>query len=158
MKIRYFEDLGRTQAYDIARYISDFSSEANSGVAAISVQEIMECDLAIIALVNNVFAGYIRAKEDISVAVEALPYRQVGTLVVAPEFQGNGLASKLVEEVTREVIGGWSIPFAFVNTKSEAAFLANGYEDVLPGELPAQASSMLGGKALIYPMYKFVGL
>lgn len=158
MNFRYFEDLDKKLAYNIAEYITTFSSNEENGIARVSMDTILECDLAIVALVNNRFAGYIRAKEDILDEVKELPYRQVGSLVVVPEFQGNGVASMLVNKITDDVIAEWSIPFAFVNSASESTFLASGYEYNLPGELPKSASSVLHGKSVVYPMHKFIDL
>lgn len=158
MNIRYFEDLDKKLAYNIAEYVTDISSTKENGVARVSMETILECDLAIVALVNNKFAGYIRAKEDILKNVRQLPYRQVGSLVVAPEFQGSGVASRLVREITDCVTAERSIPFALVNSASEQAFLAGGYEHALPGDLPQEASSPLNGRPVVYSMSKFINL
>lgn len=155
--VYYFEDLGSAKE-QIAHKVSAYTSSAQGqeqGVAPINFDEVIESKLALVAFIGSEYAGYIRGKEPIFKEDSDYPYQQVGTLVVTAAFANRGVGSKLVEEITRKVVGKRHVPYAFCNKVALPRFVKAGYVKTLPGELPVKAISLYGNESVVYPMNKY---
>ncbi len=159
-EILFFEDLKPQQRLQIARYVSDYSTNEfgrEAKMRPVSFAEMIEDEeVAIVALEGDEFAGYISPGQELY--GNELTYKQIGSLLVPEAFRGRGIAKMLVSAATDDVIGEWCIPYAFCNAASMPVFSSVGFELALPGELPPEARSVYDNTAMVYPMHKFINL
>jgi predicted N-acetyltransferase YhbS len=155
--IHYFQYLNSSKRLEAARFVSSYAGSAHSKeqtLAPISFHEVLESDLALVALVDGVLAGYIRAKR--LLCKEGTSYRQVGSLLVAQASRSLGVGSELVSRITEEVVAGGSMPYAFCGLSSKYLFAKAGYIQAPRDELPAEAVSLYGNQPMVYSAHTFV--
>ncbi len=154
VEIYNFAALDTKQQEKIARLVSLStvidSEKEHPLLVPVTIEEILATtDARVVLTATNSLAGYIRAKDTL-VKEDDTAFRQIGTLTVLPEFQGNGVGIELVRSMTQLVLSE-SIPFAFVNEKSQRTFTNAGYRKADDKELPSDAKSKLGNQPMIYP-------
>ena len=143
--------LDARQQLSIAESVAERSQRPDASIAPITVDQLLETELAVVAWEGDEFAGFMRAKNTIETSPSGYQYRQIGTLVVAEQFRGMGLSRVLIEDVTQFVIEDQVIPYAFSSPASKRAFLRCGYTIALPGELDAFVQSMFGNEGMVLP-------
>jgi hypothetical protein len=155
MEISYLDGLGASEQENIARYISSYSVSSDSQISKVTIEEILESNIALVALADGDFAGFIRTKNGINVNNYGYSCQQVGSLVVASSFRGQAIAPELVKDMTECVVLEGIMPFAFANRQCKEIFVNNDYTSALIGEIPMLASSELGNEAMVYPISNF---
>lgn len=150
-----FAELSNNERQIIAGIVSA-SSRPNIGhdhsLAQVETDEILASNLALVGFAQDSFAGYIRGKKTHTNTETSRIFRQVGSLVVMPEFRKNGVGNRLVTDLTALVVSDEQIPYAFCGPNSKPTFMKAGYREALPGELPQDAISLLGNQEMVWPV------
>lgn len=97
------------------------------------------------AFAGDTLAGYVAITRQHVFLGRAM--LEVGSLVVLPEYQGNGMGSELVHGVTHHVtaMNPSALLIAFCHPNSEGSFTANGYKQWPPILAPRESRGVLFG-------------
>jgi hypothetical protein len=93
--------------------------------------------MGFVAMVNDVFAGYVGSKEPDIHNGYIMP--EVGSLWVPKEYRKHGIAHKLVSVITDVIISNGELPYAFCNPLSKVIFRESGYNNANDQDIPAVA-------------------
>lgn len=146
-----FETLPLGQQQVVASLVSEFTY-AHEELVAVKPDVLMQRHAGFVALRNEQFAGYIGADEPRYYDHKLLT--KVGSLVVMPEYQNNGVSIGLIHHITKDVVSRSQVPYAFCNELSELSFKRCGYVAPEEGQLPFWIQSTLGNKPFILPVEK----
>lgn len=128
-------------------YVADLVASYTQGemgekpqMLPVTAQEVQDKFMAVIATSEGVFAGYAAAAQPASHVGQEMS--EVGSLWVPSEYRGQGIAHKLVQQVSEKVQQRSVVPFAFCNPLSVNVFLNSGYAEAAPEEIPVEAFSL----------------
>jgi len=149
--VQQFDALEATDRQGFANLIavlSQSAADSEQKIIALSPEDVVQKHMGLVALHEGEFVGYVAGNfPDIRGQVLL---SKVGSLIVSPLYQGQGVGTHLVGQITDEVLARDMVPYAFCNPNSVIAFGENGYQEAQASQLPEGAVSPLGNKAMIY--------
>lgn len=124
----------------IAEQVSEYTS-GNMGetpqMLPITAEAVMQKHLGVVALHNDVLAGYVGATNPIFHI--GTPMLEVGSLWVPGEYRKQGIAHMLIDAITSKLIENNYLPYAFCNSLSLPIFKNIGYFETCSKSVPSCA-------------------
>ena len=152
LSVEFLEDVDPAKQQKIANLVAVLSHSQLSEkqrIIPLSPEDVFQKYIAMVALWEGEFMGFVGASDPI-------PHEQtllckVGSLIVPPGYQGQGIGSELIWDVTEQLISEGKDPYAFANPVSLKAFTKIGYVPATDGQLPIGEFSPYGNTSLVLP-------
>ncbi|HVV66727.1 MAG TPA: GNAT family N-acetyltransferase [Candidatus Saccharimonadales bacterium] len=149
IEIRSFEGLGPDKQLEIAYSVAAYTQAraATEKIVPVEPENILERQLARVAFKYDTLIGYVGASEP--QPHQEFDMTRVGTLCVWPEYRGQNIGPRMLEDLTSAIRRRSQLAYAFCNPCSIRTFKGSHYVEAQPGELPAGSASPYGNQAMI---------
>lgn len=128
---------------EVALQVSDYTNGRMGEqplMLAITSEEVFAKYSGAVALQDDVYAGYIGALMPEGWLGSTMS--EMGTLVTFPEFRKQGVAHKLVDALTKDLVSDTITPYALCNKFSLSIFQDNGFSIEPVDVIPASALTL----------------
>ena len=144
-----FEELEPGQQLEIVRSVAEYTQARaeTEKIIPVEPEHLLEKQLARVAFKYDTLIGYVSASEP--QAHQEFDMTQVGTFCVWPEYRGQNIGGRMLEDLTSALRRRFQLAYAFCNPHSIGTFEGLHYVEAQPGELPIGAVSPYGNQAMI---------